>query len=67
MAPLPKRRWSTRRQGKKRASFVKLNKKASLCPNCREPKYQHVACSKCGYYGGKKVIDIKVKTKKKTS
>lgn len=66
MAPLTKRRWSTRRQGKKRATFVKLSKRASLCPNCHEPKYSHIACPKCGFYKGKKVINIKVKTKKKT-
>jgi len=64
MAPLPKRRWSTARQGKKRASFVLVKPNLCRCPNCGEVKLPHTVCPRCGFYKGKKVINIKVKTKK---
>ncbi|MBI3379224.1 50S ribosomal protein L32 [Candidatus Gottesmanbacteria bacterium] len=51
MAPLPKRRHSTRRQGKRE----KANLKAKLpvlntCPKCGTKKLPHRVCPKCGFY-----------------
>jgi len=66
MGPLTKRRWSTRRQGKRRATHKLSSHKASFCPNCHEPLKSHRACPKCGFYKGAQVIKIKVK-KEKTS
>ncbi|PIQ70441.1 50S ribosomal protein L32 [Candidatus Shapirobacteria bacterium CG03_land_8_20_14_0_80_40_19] len=65
MTPLPKRRWSTRRQGKKRATLKASSQSAVKCPNCGELKISHFACSKCGFYDGKKIITIKTKKVKK--
>ena len=31
----------------------------SKCPNCNTPLAPHRACSKCGYYKGKEVLNIK--------
>jgi len=28
------------------------------CPNCGEPKAPHRVCLKCGWYNGKKVVDV---------
>ena len=28
------------------------------CPQCGEPRRSHVACIKCGYYNGKKVLAV---------
>ncbi|HNP89444.1 MAG: 50S ribosomal protein L32 [Microgenomates group bacterium ADurb.Bin219] len=64
MGPLPKRRWSTRRQGQKRATHSLKKISLTVCPNCREPKLPHCACLKCGYYNGKQVIKIKEAKKK---
>ncbi len=35
------------------------------CPNCGEPKLRHTVCRNCGFYRGKKVIDLVKKTEKK--
>jgi len=29
------------------------------CPQCHQPKMQHRACTKCGYYKGQNVITVK--------
>jgi len=65
MAPLPKRRWSTRRQGKKRATHKVENPSISYCPNCHEPIFSHSACPRCGFYKGRQVIKIKEPKKSK--
>jgi len=65
MTPLPKRRHSTRRGGKRHAA-IKLAKSAlSLCSNCGKPKFPHAICKNCGFYNGKEVQKIKVKKAKK--
>jgi ribosomal protein L44E len=37
----------------------------SKCPKCGEPKKSHLVCGFCGYYGAKKVLDVKTKLDKK--
>lgn len=66
MTPLPKRRWSTHRQGKKRANFSALLLQKGKCPcsNCGELIKNHTACPKCGYYKGRAILKIKVKKTK---
>ncbi|PIV00455.1 50S ribosomal protein L32 [Candidatus Shapirobacteria bacterium CG03_land_8_20_14_0_80_39_12] len=64
MTPLPKRRWSTRRQGKRRASFVSPTLAMVKCDHCGELKQNHTACPKCGFYKGKLVLTIKNKKSK---
>lgn len=66
MTPLPKRRWSTQRQGKRRATLKAVSHSSVKCSNCGELKIPHVACAKCGFYNGKKVLTIKTKKAKKT-
>ncbi|MBI4100322.1 50S ribosomal protein L32 [Candidatus Microgenomates bacterium] len=67
MTPLPKRRHSRRRQGKRRQA-IKLNSAIGQnCPQCGAPKKPHLVCSNCGYYNGKIIIakkEKKSKTKK---
>ncbi|HJZ05120.1 50S ribosomal protein L32 [Candidatus Amesbacteria bacterium RIFCSPHIGHO2_01_FULL_48_32] len=53
MTPLPKRRWSTHRQGKRRATH-KISIPALVpCSNCHQPTRPHRVCSHCGYYHGR--------------
>lgn len=60
---LPKRRWSTRRQGKKRKSLgIKLPTLVS-CSNCNQPTLSHHVCPACGYYKGKEIVKTKMKGK----
>jgi large subunit ribosomal protein L32 len=66
MPPLPKRRWSTRRQGKKRArlNLVSLPN-LTKCPNCGQSQLSHRVCPNCGFYKGKIVLSVKKKKKSK--
>ncbi|MBU2577591.1 50S ribosomal protein L32 [Patescibacteria group bacterium] len=58
MTPLPKRRWSTRRQGKKRATHIPAKPVMVKCPNCGELRKSHNACLKCGFYRDRQVLPI---------
>jgi len=56
---LPKRKFSKSRRDKKRT-----HKKLSLpamctCSHCNQVKSPHIVCPHCGYYNGKKVVEIK--------
>ncbi len=35
------------------------------CENCQSLKKRHTVCSACGFYRGKKVLDLVKKTEKK--
>ena len=35
------------------------------CENCQAPKKRHTVCASCGFYRGKKVLDLIKKTEKK--
>jgi len=59
MTPLPKRRWSTRRQGKKRAGFSVASKSIAVCKNCGKEKVSHQVCPSCGFYNGEQIITLK--------
>ena len=61
----PKRKHSRSRSRKRRT-----NQKISVpllvkCNQCKAAKPSHMICPFCGYYGGKAVIEIKFKEKKK--
>jgi large subunit ribosomal protein L32 len=61
----PKRRHSKSRKNKRRThqkiSVPQLNK----CPQCGGVKLTHRICLSCGYYNGKKILEIDKKEKKK--
>ncbi len=61
MTPLPKRRWSTRRQGKRRAAAKSMKLALSTCPNCGALKPAHAVCPACGLYRGKQILAVKTK------
>lgn len=48
MAPLPKRKHSTRRKGKRMAQRVKALPTLVVCPNCKKKKQAHTICKYCG-------------------
>jgi large subunit ribosomal protein L32 len=56
--PNPKRRHSRARRGKRRSHDSLSTPHITLCANCREPILPHRACPKCGYYKGRRVIQI---------
>lgn len=55
MTPLPKRRWSTRRQGKRRAAQTVQTLTLVACSNCKQLKQSHTICPNCGFYRQKLV------------
>jgi large subunit ribosomal protein L32 len=60
--PVPKKRHSNIRQGKRRFSNYRLKAtNISKCPQCGAPSLPHLACSNCGTYKGKQVIKLKEK------
>ncbi|HDZ27936.1 MAG TPA: 50S ribosomal protein L32 [Candidatus Aminicenantes bacterium] len=53
----PKRRHSHSRKQKRRAHDALSLPALALCSNCGNPKVPHRACSECGFYGERQVID----------
>ncbi|NMB38444.1 MAG: 50S ribosomal protein L32 [Firmicutes bacterium] len=56
---VPKRRSSKQRSRTRRAQWKKKVVRGVECPECHESKLPHYVCGKCGYYKGRKVIDVK--------
>jgi large subunit ribosomal protein L32 len=64
--PMPKKRHSNVRQGKRRFSNYRLaSKDIGKCPQCGEAALPHHACPSCGTYKGRTVIKKKDKKEKK--
>jgi len=62
--PVPKKKHSRSRQGKRRANWRTHAPNLSACPACHAPTLSHHACLSCGSYQGRTVIAIKEKSKK---
>ena len=61
----PKRKHS-RSRSRKRRTHQKLSLPLLVeCKQCRRDKPAHMVCPFCGYYGARKVIEVKPKAKKK--
>jgi len=56
---LPARRVSKTAKRQRRAHLKKSAPTVTKCPNCNEVVAPHRACSKCGHYKGKEVLNIK--------
>jgi large subunit ribosomal protein L32 len=57
--PLPKRKLSHARTARRRAQNWKLElPNVGDCPRCHAPKLPHHVCPACGFYNGRKVLDI---------
>ena len=54
--PLPKRRHSNARTGKRRAHDALRAPALAECPQCHEMKLPHRACPNCGSYRGRTVL-----------
>ncbi len=56
---VPKRRTSKSKKRMRRTHYTAKAPTLNPCPKCGEPRRPHVACPNCGYYAGRKVLDIK--------
>lgn len=59
--PLPKRRHSNQRTRLRRTHYKITAPAVSECSHCHAPKLAHHVCQACGYYNGRRVIEIKDK------
>ncbi len=58
MGPLPKRRISSTRRDKRRTHDRLSTRHLVECDNCGNFRPSHVVCPHCGFYKGRKVLDI---------
>jgi large subunit ribosomal protein L32 len=55
---VPKRRTSKTKRNKRRAHDALRPANWITCPNCQEAMLRHRACTHCGEYRGRKVLDV---------
>lgn len=58
MGPLPKRKISKGRRGRRRAHDSITTPRLVSCSNCNSRKMPHRVCPACGHYRGREVIFI---------
>ena len=56
---VPKRRQSKSRRDKRRSQDALTAPTWTTCGNCNEIVRPHHVCEQCGFYKGKKIIEIK--------
>jgi len=61
MAPLPKKKHSKGRKGKRAAHHGIAKFSVPSCPNCQQPKRSHRICQSCGYYDGRLILGSEAK------
>ena len=59
MPPLPKRRTSSGRGDRRRSHDALKAHNTLVCSNCGETRLPHRVCANCGYYKGRKVVEVK--------
>lgn len=55
---VPKRKMSRSNTRSRRAQWKATAAPLTACPRCREPKLPHTACSTCGTYNDRDVLDV---------
>jgi large subunit ribosomal protein L32 len=55
---LPKRKTSQSKRNQRRAHDALSTPQWSTCAQCGDPVLPHRVCATCGYYRGRKVIEV---------
>jgi large subunit ribosomal protein L32 len=55
---VPKRKMSRSNTRSRRSQWKAVAVQTQPCPQCRSPKLSHTACSVCGTYNGRQVIEV---------
>ncbi|HKZ50218.1 MAG TPA: 50S ribosomal protein L32 [Dehalococcoidia bacterium] len=58
MPPLPKKKHSKARQGKRRSHLALAPLQLVGCPQCHKPRLPHRVCPHCGHYRGREVLPL---------
>lgn len=53
---VPKKRTSSARRDKRRATHKAAKARLNNCPRCHSPRLPHRVCPTCGTYAGREVI-----------
>ena len=55
---VPKRKMSRSNTRSRRAQWKAKPVTTVACPQCKSPKLPHAACSVCGTYNGRQVLEV---------
>ncbi|HEY9383914.1 MAG TPA: 50S ribosomal protein L32 [Gemmatimonadales bacterium] len=55
---VPKRKMSKRRKRLRRGHHPGAGMPPQACPRCGSPRLSHRVCGSCGYYAGKKRLEV---------
>jgi large subunit ribosomal protein L32 len=55
---VPKRKLSKRKKRLRRGNHVAASIRTQPCARCGSPKLPHRVCPSCGYYAGKKRVEV---------
>ncbi|MBB2942173.1 large subunit ribosomal protein L32 [Actinoplanes lutulentus] len=55
---VPKRKMSRSNTRSRRANWKATVVSTTACPQCKSPKLPHTACSVCGTYNGRQVLEV---------
>lgn len=55
---VPKRRTSKQRKRKRRTHYKANAVALQPCPRCGDPRRPHRVCPSCGFYAGKKAVEV---------
>jgi large subunit ribosomal protein L32 len=55
---VPKRKMSRSNTRSRRANWKATAVVTVACPNCKSPHLPHTACSVCGTYNGRQVLEV---------
>jgi large subunit ribosomal protein L32 len=55
---VPKKRQSSARRDKRRATHRARRPRLNECPQCHSPRLPHRVCPTCGTYAGRQVVEF---------
>jgi large subunit ribosomal protein L32 len=55
----PKKRLTSTRSGNRQSKDGLKLKSLSQCSHCKQSVIPHTVCLNCGYYAGKKILEVK--------
>lgn len=63
MTPHPKRKHSKGRRDRRRSQDALTAVNTVACSNCGSMRLPHTVCPKCGFYGGREIVQVKKEKK----